>query len=78
MLFKNLIKHKNGRKMMSILWGLGLAALFKTVCKGRDCIIYTSNSPLKIKKKIYKHNEKCYKYDTEFTKCDENPIEHII
>lgn len=78
MLIKRLIKDKNGRILMSILWGIGLAALFKKVCKGRDCIVYTSSNPVRIQKIIYKHNDKCYKYSTTFSQCNPDAIEHII
>ena len=63
MLIKRLIKTKNGRILMSILWGLGLSALFKKVCKGRNCIVYSAHNPREIEKNIYKHNEKCYNFE---------------
>ena len=62
---------------MSILWGLGLSALFKKVCKGRNCIVYSAHNPREIEKNIYKHNEKCYNYKTQITECNNEPIEHI-
>ena len=34
-----LFKNKSGMILISIIWGLGLAALFKKVCKGRNCVI---------------------------------------
>ena len=35
----DLFKDSKGKIILSIIWGLGLAALFRKVCKGRDCII---------------------------------------
>ena len=31
---------QTGKYIMSILLGLGLASLFRTVCKGKDCLIF--------------------------------------
>ena len=78
-MIKRLIKNKQGRMMMSILWGLGLAALFNQACKGRNCIIYTSQNPNIVKNNIYQSdNDKCYKFDSEVTECNKNSIEHIV
>ncbi|GAG52961.1 unnamed protein product, partial [marine sediment metagenome] len=30
---------KQGRIILSILWGFSLAAIFKFTCEGRDCIV---------------------------------------
>lgn len=75
---KRLIKDKNGRMFMSILWGLGFAALFAKVCTDRNCIVYSASNPHIIEKQTYKHNGKCYKYNTYTTECQKNAIEHII
>ena len=48
MLFTNidkLFKTDAGKKLMSIILGLGLATLFRESCKSRNCLIYQS-SPL--------------------------------
>ena len=34
-MINNFLNSKNGRILISIVWGLGLAALFRKVCKGR-------------------------------------------
>jgi len=66
---------KQGRIIISIIWGVGLSCLFRKVCVGRECIIYKAPDPNKIKNSIFLHNKKCYKYETETTKCTENPID---
>ena len=45
-----LLESKTGVIMMSILWGLGLACLFRKVCKDRDCIVYHAPNMEEIKK----------------------------
>ena len=36
---KDLLKNETGRLIISILLGLGLAAIFRRVCKDKKCII---------------------------------------
>jgi hypothetical protein len=64
------IHSKTGKIIMSILMGFGLATLFRTVCKEKDCIIFNAPPLEEINEKIYKFENKCYKYTPVATKCD--------
>lgn len=66
------IHTENGKALMSILLGFGLASLFRTVCKDRNCIIFHAVDLEKIKDKIYKVDNKCYKYNMKSARCDSN------
>lgn len=68
------MKTKEGRIVISILWGLGLASLFKKVCADRDCIVYKAPNPKTMLDNAYRHNNKCYKYDIETTRCTKDAI----
>jgi hypothetical protein len=61
-----------GKLIMSILLGFGLASLFRTVCKGKDCLIFHAPPLDDFKDKIYKHGDKCFKYTPVATKCLKN------
>ena len=63
---------ENGKIFMSILLGFGLASLFRAVCKDKDCLIFHAPPLEEIKDKIYKHDNKCYKYTTKSTTCDKS------
>jgi len=63
---------ETGKYIMSILLGLGLASLFRTVCKEKNCLIFHAPPLEKIKDKIYKNNDKCVKYNAVATKCSIN------
>ena len=63
---------ETGKIIMSILLGFGLASLFRTVCKDKDCIIFHAPPLDKFQDKIYKNVDKCYKYTPVATKCDPN------
>ena len=59
-----------GKVFMSILWGLGLAALFRRACNGRSCIVYKAPHPSMIQGNVFKHEGQCYRYNTRRANCD--------
>lgn len=61
---------ETGKIIMSILLGFGLASLFRTVCKDKDCLTFHAPPLEQIKDKIYKSNGKCVKYNSTSTKCN--------
>ena len=63
---------ETGKKIMSILLGFGLASLFRTVCKGNNCVAFHAPPLDDFKDKIYKNNQKCVKYVPVSTKCSLN------
>jgi hypothetical protein len=63
---------ENGKIIMSILLGFGLASLFRTVCKDKNCILFHAPPLDDFKDKIYKSNGKCIKYVPVATKCTLN------
>jgi hypothetical protein len=70
------LKNKYSKVMLGLLWGFGLACIFRCACNGRKCIIYKAPKPADVKNKVYSHDEKCYKYETVSTNCNENPVEN--
>ena len=67
--FKRLLNTNIGRPFISILLGLGLATLFRKVCKKRSCLVFKGAPLKKIKNQIFKYKNKCYKFTPEITKC---------
>jgi hypothetical protein len=66
----NFIKTKTGNKLLSILLGISISALFRETCKGPECILYTASKNIKeLENNIYEFNDKCYifkKYNITF------------
>lgn len=58
-----------GRIILSIIWGLGLATLFRKVCKGRNCIVIKAPDSNEINNNVYKFNNKCYKFKSTAVSC---------
>jgi hypothetical protein len=63
---------ETGKYLMSILLGFGLASLFRTVCKDKQCLIFNAPHLNQIQDKIHKYGNKCYTYMPESTKCSTN------
>ena len=61
---------QQGKYLMSILLGLGLATLFRTVCKGTRCKIMKAPPMEEIDGQIYKYDGKCYEMKTNSITCD--------
>uniref|UniRef100_A0A6C0B2B4 Uncharacterized protein n=1 Tax=viral metagenome TaxID=1070528 RepID=A0A6C0B2B4_9ZZZZ len=61
---------QSGKYIMSVILGFGLATLFRSVCEGKNCIIMKAPPIDEIKNKIYKYQDKCYKFTASSTKCD--------
>ena len=70
MKLRTIIHSKEGRVIISVLLGLGLATFFRQVCKDKGCIVLEAVGEEEIKDKTYHQDDKCYKYSIEPTKCD--------
>ena len=68
-MFSKLTSSREGIIILSIIWGLGLSAPFRKVCKGRTCIVMRGPKPEEMHNKIYKFDNKCYKYTSANTQC---------
>ena len=65
-----LIHSKFGKIVIPILLGLGLATMFRKVCKDRNCIVFKAPGIKEIEEKTYGYNGKCYKYKHKAQTCD--------
>lgn len=70
--FQRLLHSEIGITFISILLGLGLATLFRKVCKDRACIEFNGPILAEVSGKTYKHGEKCYQYQLVSDLCNEN------
>lgn len=65
----NYLETKLGKIILSIIWGLGLSALFRRACNGRKCIILKGPKPKDLTSNIYQFNNKCYTFKTYNVSC---------
>jgi hypothetical protein len=59
-----------GKYIMSAILGFGLASLFRTVCKDKNCVLFYAPPLDEVEDKIYKHDNKCYTYKTSSVRCN--------
>jgi hypothetical protein len=69
---KRLLNTGLGQFFISLLLGLGLATLFRKVCKDKNCITFNGPVISEIDGKIYKYGDKCYSYVYAPSSCDAN------
>lgn len=70
---KNLVKFvrtDTGRIVLSILLGLGIAALFRKMCNDNDCKRFVAPAIDEVTDKIFKYDKSCVKYDLVPVSCD--------
>jgi hypothetical protein len=66
------INSKTGKVLSSVILGIGLASLFYSACKGKNCRFYYA-PPLKdTENKTFTYDDKCFKYKTESVSCNKN------
>lgn len=70
--FQRFLHTKNGKIILSLLLGFGLASLFRAVCKDKKCLIFSAPPLNEIDSKVFRVDNKCYSYKPVSTKCDTN------
>ncbi len=74
--FKRLLNTQLGVFFISLLLGLGFAALFQKVCNDKNCIVFNGPIVQDFEGKTYKYDGKCYQYSVQMEKC--NPHKRVI
>jgi hypothetical protein len=72
MYVRRLLYNEYSKYIISVILGLGLATLFRKVCNDRNCLIFKAPNINSIKNKIFKHNNKCYKFNYNSCSCNKN------
>lgn len=71
-LFDKLLHTDVGQVTVSIILGFGLAALFRRVCKGNNCILIQGPPMEEVIKTTYTIDGDCFRYTPVPTKCVES------
>jgi hypothetical protein len=70
MYIRRLLYSNPGRYAISIILGLGLATLFRKVCKNRECLVFHAPSINKIKDQVFHFDNKCYTFEETAESCN--------
>lgn len=66
------IKTEQGTKIISFIWGLGIAFLFFRECNKKNCIVIKSPPIEEIKNKTFSYSgneNNCYRFEPYFVPC---------
>lgn len=68
-MIQNVMQDRMGSIIISIILGLGLAALFRRACKDGSCVVIKAPKQEDIQKYYYKVESDCYKYTPYVVDC---------
>lgn len=66
------IKSREGKILLSIVLGFGLATCFRLVCNGKQCVDIKAAPLNSVQNKVHKVNDKCYSYSLSPASCSAN------
>jgi hypothetical protein len=66
---KRILHDRFGCIMISVILGLGLAAVFRRVCTGDGCVVVKAPSAKDINEYVYQIDSSCYKYTPSVVPC---------
>lgn len=69
--FQKFLMSETGKKLFSIMLGLGVAGLFKMSCDSRSCLVYKAPEFTESNKTV-KYNEQCYGVKEKMIDCEES------
>lgn len=65
----NILDTTMGSVVVSMIIGLGLAALFRKVCDDKKCVVVKAPNSEELERYYYKVQDDCYKYTPETVSC---------
>ena len=69
MMIRDIMSSDGGAIVVSVILGLGLAALFRKACDGPGCLVIHGPNPKDVEKYVYKIKDDCFKYTPYVTPC---------
>ena len=72
MYVKRLLHGRFSKYVISAILGIGLATLFRKACNSRNCLVFKAPPMDKVKDKVFRYNQKCYKFGETAQSCDTN------
>lgn len=70
-MLKEVFENRIGRVLISVILGLGLAAVFRKVCNGNNCVVVQGPKMSDVNRFFYKIEDHCYKYTPYASSCEE-------
>lgn len=71
---KSLFESSTGSIIISVILGLGLAALFRKACNDNKCIVIKGPKMEETQQYYYKINDDCWQYKPVFAECTDSAL----
>ena len=68
-LVKRIMQDNVGSILVSVILGVGLAAMFQRVCHGDKCVVVRAPDLKLLEQNTYRLHDNCYKYTPEVVPC---------
>jgi hypothetical protein len=75
-MIEGILNTRTGRLVISALFGLGIASLFRRSCKGSRCVVVRAPEPDQVQGHIFKYDDTCYKFVPMAVSCPEGSSFH--
>lgn len=76
--FEAWIENKQVATFISCVLGFGIAALFRPVCKGPDCVILRGPPLSQIRNAVYQIGSKCHEFKPKVVECPTDPNIKVV
>jgi hypothetical protein len=76
--FLTAIHTTNGQYIISFILGMGIASLFRKVCKDRNCLVFKAPDFDEVTQNIYSYGDKCFSFKKEAVECGNVDREILI
>lgn len=74
----SILSDRFGAIIVSVILGLGLAAIFRATCRGEACIVVHGPPRDQIDQHVYRIDDQCFKYTSYAVGCPETETNTVI
>jgi hypothetical protein len=64
--------------LVSFMIGFGIAAMFRPLCQGSECVVINGPPVSDVVNKVYQMGEKCVEFTTEVVNCPKEGEEPVV
>jgi hypothetical protein len=78
--FMNIMSIPNIAVFISFILGLGLASMFRPICKGPDCLVIRGPPVQDVRDSVYQFGSRCVEFKTHTVECpkDGSPVVETV
>lgn len=73
MMVKKIMQDKFGSIVISVILGLGLAAMFRRACAGDSCVVIKPPDQKEVTDHVFKIEQSCFRYTPNVVPCKRVP-----